>query len=144
MEFVERAVVRVAFNIFGDDGDDAAFDGSKNEITGVDEEHALLGADEDFGGLGRNGLGNGKLGDELFEALGGAGLGFDFAFDLLDGFGDAGFVEGFQNVVDSVHIEGLDGVVVESGGEDDVWDFEFALDESLENAEAVEAGHLDV
>jgi len=34
--------------------------------------------------------------------------------------------------------------VVESGGEDDVRDFELALDEFLEDAEAVEAGHLDV
>jgi len=34
--------------------------------------------------------------------------------------------------------------VIEGGGEDDVRDFEFALDKFLEDAEAVEAGHLDV
>ena len=34
--------------------------------------------------------------------------------------------------------------MVEGGGEDDVGNFEFALDEFLEDAEAVEAGHLDV
>jgi len=34
--------------------------------------------------------------------------------------------------------------VVEGGGEDNVRDFEFALDELLEDAEAIEAGHLDV
>jgi hypothetical protein len=34
--------------------------------------------------------------------------------------------------------------VVEGGCEDDVGDFEFALDELLKDAEAVEAGHLDV
>ena len=34
--------------------------------------------------------------------------------------------------------------MVEGSGEDDVGDFEFALDELLEDAEAVEAGHLDV
>jgi len=34
--------------------------------------------------------------------------------------------------------------VVEGGGEDYVGDFEFAFDEFLEDAETVEAGHLDV
>jgi len=34
--------------------------------------------------------------------------------------------------------------VVEGGGEDYVGDFEFAFDEFFEDAEAVEAGHLDV
>ncbi len=38
----------------------------------------------------------------------------------------------------------MNGVLVEGGGKDDVRDFEFALDEFLEDAEAVEAGHLDV
>ena len=34
--------------------------------------------------------------------------------------------------------------MVEGGSEDYVGDFEFALDQFLEDAEAVEAGHLDV
>ena len=34
--------------------------------------------------------------------------------------------------------------MVEGGGEDYVGNFKFALDEFLEDAEAVEAGHLDV
>ena len=34
--------------------------------------------------------------------------------------------------------------MVEGGGEDYVRDFEFALDQFLEDAETVEAGHLDV
>jgi len=38
----------------------------------------------------------------------------------------------------------LHGVVVESGGENDVGNFEFTFDEFLQDAEAVEAGHLDV
>jgi hypothetical protein len=65
------------------------------EITGIDEEHALLGADEDLRGLRGGRLGSGELGDELLEALGGAGFGFDFALYFLDGFGDAVLVEGF-------------------------------------------------
>lgn len=144
VKFLEGAVVGGAFEILGEDGDEAAFDGSEDEIIGVDEKHALLGADEDLGGLQVGRLGSGKLGDELFEALGGAGLGFDFFFGFLDGFGDAGLVEGFQDVIDGVDVEGLHGVVVEGGGEDDVRHFEFALDEFLEDAEAVEAGHLDI
>ncbi len=38
----------------------------------------------------------------------------------------------------------MHGVVIEGGGDDDVGDFEFALDEFLEDAEAIEARHLDV
>jgi hypothetical protein len=144
VEFFQGAVVGGAFEFLGGDGDEAAFDGGEDEVLGVDEEHALLGADEDFGGLRGGGLGSRELRDELLEAFGGAGVGFDFAFGFLNGLGDAGFVEGLQDIVDSVDVEGLDGIVVEGGGEDDVGDFEFALDEFLEHAEAIEAGHLDV
>ena len=94
VEFLEGAVVGGAFEFLGGDGDEAAFDGGEDEVFGVDEEHALLGPDEDFGGLRGRGLGSRKLGDELLEALGGAGVGFDFAFGFLNGFGDAGLVEG--------------------------------------------------
>ena len=143
-KFFEGAVVGSAFGILGRDGDEAALDGGEDEIAGIDEKHALLGADQDFDGLGRSRLGSGELGDELFEALGGTGPGFDFLFDFLDGFGEAGLVEWFQDVIYRVNIERLHRVVVEGGGEDDVGDFEFALDEFLEDAETVEAGHLDI
>ncbi|MGB2675465.1 MAG: hypothetical protein WAN12_00080 [Candidatus Acidiferrum sp.] len=144
VEFFEGAVLRGAFDFAGDDGDEAAFDGGEDEVAGVHQEHALLGLDEDFGGRLGDGLGRGELGDEFFEALGGAGVGFDFFFCFLDGFGDAGFVEGLEDVVHGVDVEGLYGILVESGGEDDVGDFEFALDQLFEDAEAVEAGHLYV
>jgi hypothetical protein len=143
-EVIERAIVGGAFGVFGSDGDEAALDGRKNKIAGIDKKHALLGADQDFRGLRRGRFGGSKLVDELFQALGGAGLRFDFAFHLLDGSGDAGFVEGLQDVVDGVHIEGLHGVMIERGGEDNVRNFEFALDQFLEDAEAVQAGHLDI
>ena len=94
VEFVQGAVVGGAFHVLGDDGDEPAFDGGEDEIAGIDEEHALLGPDEDFGGLRGGSLGSSELGDELFEALGGTGFRFDFALYFLDGFGDAGFVEG--------------------------------------------------
>jgi len=144
VEFFEGAVLRGAFDFAGDDGDEAAFDGGEDEVVGVHQEHALLGLDEDFGGWLGGGLGGSELGDELFEALGGAGVGFDFLFGFLDGFGDAGFVEGLEDVIDGVDVEGLHGVLVEGGGENDVGDFELAFDQLFEDAEAVEAGHLDV
>lgn len=62
-EFFEGAVVGGAFGFLGSDGDEAAFDGGEDEIAGIDEEHALLGADEDFGGLRGTGFGSGELGD---------------------------------------------------------------------------------
>ena len=55
-------------------------------------------------------------------------MSIDFLFGFLDGFGDAGFVEGLEDVVHGVDVEGLHGVLVEGGGENDVRDFEFALD----------------
>jgi len=94
-KFVEGAIVGGAFGVFGDDGDEAAFDGGKDEVAGINQEHALLGADQDFGRLGGGGLGSGKLADKLFEPLGGAGLGFDFFFDFLNGPVEAGLVEWF-------------------------------------------------
>ena len=144
VEFFEGAALRGAFDFAGDDGDETAFDGGKDEVAGIHQEHALLGLDEDLGGRLGGGLGGGELGDEAFEALGGAGVGFDFLFGFLDGFGDAGFVEGLEDVIHGVDVEGLHGVLVEGGGEDDVRDLELALDELFEDAEAVEAGHLDV
>ena len=95
MKFFKGAVVGGAFEIFGGDGDEAAFDGGEDEVFGIYQEHALLGADEDFAGLRGGGFGSGELGDELLEALGGAGVSFDFFFGFGDGFGEAGFVERF-------------------------------------------------
>ena len=67
----------------------------------------------------------------------------DFA-GASDGFGDASFVEGLEDVVDGAYVERLHSVLIEGGGEDDVGHFRFAFDEFLEDAEAVEAGHLYV
>ena len=59
VEFLESAALRGAFDIAGDDGDEAAFDGGEDEVAGVHQEHALLGLDEDFGRRIRGGLGGG-------------------------------------------------------------------------------------
>ena len=144
VEFFEGAILRGAFDFAGDDGDEAAFDGGEDEVVGIHEKHTLLGLDEDFGGRSGGGLRCGELGDELFEAFGGAGVGLDFPFGFLNGFGDASLVEGLEDVIDGVDVEGLHGVLVKGGGENDVGDFELALYELFEDAEAVEAGHLHV
>jgi len=144
VKFLEGAVVRGAFEFAGGDGDETTFDRGEDEIFGVNQEHALLGLDEDFVGLRGRGLGSGELGDELLEALSGADGGVDFAFGALDGFGEAGLVKRFEDVVDSVDVEGLHGVLIEGGGKDDVGNFEFALYKLFQDTETVEAGHLDV
>jgi hypothetical protein len=143
-EFFEGAVVGGALDFASGDGDEAAFDGSEDEIFGVDEKHALLGFHEYLVGLRGGGFGAGKLGDELLKALGRTDGGIDFSFGALNGFGDAGLVKGLQDVVDGVHVESLYGVLVEGSGENNVRHFEFTLDEFLQDAEAVEAGHLHV
>ncbi len=63
VEFLEGAVVGGAFEVFRGNGDQAAFDGGEDQIFGIDQEHALLGADEDFGWLGARLFGRGELGD---------------------------------------------------------------------------------
>jgi len=93
VEFFEGAEVGGAFEVFGGDGNEASFDGGEDQIFGVNEKHTLLGADQDFAGLGGGLFGGGELRDELLEALGSAGVGFDFLFCFLDGFGEAGLVE---------------------------------------------------
>src|SRR5258708_36684029 len=103
VEFFEGAVVGRAFEVFGGDGNEAPFDGGEDQVFGVDEEHTLLGADQDFAGLGGGLFGGGELGDELLEALGGAGVGFDFLFGFLDGFGEAGLVVGVLFIMNGIH-----------------------------------------
>ena len=95
----------------------------------------------DFGAAGG---GSGELAHQDFQALDRRGLGFDHFLGALDGFGDARLVEGLEDVVDGVHVESLDGVIVEGGGEDDLRQALFAFEKLFDYAEAVEAGHLHV
>ena len=59
---------------------------------------------------------------------------------FAEGFVEALFGEGFEQVVDGVGLEGADGVFIEGGGEDDggrVFD-------ELEHFEAIDLWHLDI
>ena len=82
--------------------------------------------------------------DELFEAVGRGSLSLEHFAGAGDGLGEACFVERLEDVVDGTDFEGLHGVLIEGGGEDDVRDFHLALDELFEDAETIEAGHFDV
>ena len=62
----------------------------------------------------------------------------------LDGLQHAGFVEGLEQIVDGVDVEGAHRVLVEGRSEDDLRQPVVVLDELLEHGEAVEAGHLHV
>jgi hypothetical protein len=143
-EFFQGAVVGGAFDIAGGDRDESAFDGGEDEIFGIDQKHALLRLDQDLGRLTGGRLGARELGNQLLEAFGGADGGVNFAFGALNSFGDACLVEGLEDIIDGVDIERLDSVLVEGGSEDHVGDFEFSFNEFFEDAEAVEARHLDV
>ena len=149
VHFLEGAVVGSAFHIAGHNDDFAFGCAGPDHVFGVDEQQALAGFDEDLGrwncGLFSVRLrGVAEAIHETFEALGGAGVRFDFAAGALDGFGDACFVEGLEDVVDGIYVEGLDGVVIECSGENDVRHAHFLFDKALEDTETVEAGHVDV
>ena len=67
------------------------------------------------------------------------------AFSFLERLRQARLIERLEQVVDCVDLECLDGVAIESGGEDDLRQPRFAVGEYLfEHRKAVEAGHLYV
>jgi hypothetical protein len=90
--------------------------------------------------------GGAELGDQGFQTIGRGALRLAFQnfAGASNGFGDARFVEGLEDVVDGADVEGLHSVLIEGSGEDHVGHFSFAFDEFLEDAEAVEAGHFYV
>jgi hypothetical protein len=76
-----------------------------------------------LGGRGRVHLLSTSFSSASSAGVGGGGLpvgGGDAGADLFDGLEDALAVEGLQQVVDGVDLEGADGVLVEGGGEDDL------------------------
>ena len=146
-QLFDGAVVRDALKILGKDGDGAVLDGGVDQVGGVDQKHPLLRFHEKLRRLRRfrgGRLRQGQLAHQDFQALDRRGLRFDHFFGALDGFGDARFVEGLEDVVDGVNVEGLDGVIVEGGGKNDLRQALFAFEKLFDHAEAVEAGHLDV
>jgi len=57
---------------------------------------------------------------------------------------DAFAVEGLQQVIDGIDFKGFDGVLVESGGEDNFGKRVLAVEKLLDYAETIETGHLNV
>jgi hypothetical protein len=149
-ELFEGAAVGVAFNAGGDDADLAVLNRGEAYFALVDEEKAVLGADHDLSGLyARGGLDLDLLLHQFQEGIefsiaGGLRRGGDAGAGLFEGTGDTGAVKGLEEVIDGVHLEGADSVLVEGGGEDDLRTRELLVEELLDDGKAVEAGHLDV
>ncbi len=162
-ELFEGAALGVAFDGGGDDADGAVFDGGEADLGLVDEEQAALHLDDELAGSGS--AGSGLLAVKHLEQgvdAGGFGFRADAGFErggggfgtvvehagagAFNGLEDAGAVERLEQVIDGVHVEGADRVLVVGGGEDDERQvIEAAMvDEVLEDGEAVEARHLDV
>lgn len=59
---------------------------------------------------------------------------------FADGLIEAVFAEGLEQVVDGVSLEGLDGIFIEGGGEDDIG----RIVHELQHFEAIDLRHLDV
>ncbi len=82
-------------------------------------------------------FGGGKLTDELFETFRRGGLRIDHLARALDGFGDARFIKRLQYIIDRVYVEGLHGILIECGSENDVRHFHFSLYQLFQYAEAI-------
>ena len=70
----------------------------------------------------------GQLADQAFEPFDRRGVGFHHFFRALNGFRDAGFVERLQHVIDGVHLESLDRIIVVGGSKHNLRNAQFALD----------------
>ena len=143
-KFFKSAAVGLAFHTHvsaGGDADDAIFDGGETNVFRIGEEEAAGGFDENLRG-GR--LLRFEHPDECFQLLYGATASFDLGAGLVEGLCDALFVEGFEDVVDSIYLEGFDRVLIEGGGEDNLWHRDLAVEEFFDDTEAVETGHLHV
>ena len=121
-QFFDRAVIRHALEIPGENRDRAVLDRSVNQVGGVHQKHARLRFHQQLRGLRRfdQRLRRGQLAHQNFQALNRRGLRLDHFFRALDGFADARLIEGLEHVVDGVHVEGLNRVIVVGGGEDDL------------------------
>ena len=79
-----------------------------------------------------------------FDLLAWKAVGFLLGAGLMDGLRDAFLIERLEQVVDRIDLEGLDRVLVVGRGEDDLGQRDFLVEQLLDDAEAVEAGHLHV
>jgi len=111
-----------------------------DDFLRFEEDDATFGFEGEAGGF-LGGCGVGEQGFEAAAEVAGAALA-----DMFGGAGEGDFeavaVEGFQEIVDGIDAEGIDGEAIVGGGEDDGG----ALlgGEFLNDLEAVGAGHLDV
>ncbi len=70
--------------------------------------------------------------------------GLQLVADFVDGLRDTLAIERLQQIVDGIHFERLDGVLIVGGSEDDLRQRHLAVQQLLDDAEAVETRHLHV
>ena len=171
-KLLKGAALGLALEDPRDDANNPFIDGSEADVGLIDEQEAALRLNDELGG--RTALLGGlraiekaqKAIDLRFDAdfrrgarSGAAGR--DAGFGAVDGFRDTDEVKGFEQVVDGVHVERADGVLVISGGEDELGQrrdvflgtgfcgsgavaVTVAVDEPLNHGKAVLPGHLDI
>jgi hypothetical protein len=110
--------------------------------THADEGGAFVGPDWETGEGGAFGFAGGEEVEELPGEFGGRSAGeLKLGTCPLEGVPEAGRFGGLEQVVQSVGFEGLDGMLVVGGDEDDERD---GRCQAADDTEAVQAGHLDV
>src|ERR1700691_1063079 len=127
-ELLESAAFRLAFDGGGYDGNDAVVDGGEADVLLIDEEEAAASLENDFAAVR---FGRLMLLDELEQRVdtkvGGGKLRFSAWDGLLhaearafDSLQDAVAIEGLEQVVDGVDVEGADRVLVVGSRKDDL------------------------
>ena len=131
-----------AFQFARDDADDAVFDAGVNDFIGIDQEKPIAAFDHQLALLG-----HGALLHHLHQAVellaGGVGS-LEQAAHPQDGFFQPRLGDRLQEVVDGIHFEGLHGVLVISRGKNEERQARFLLQQALDHAKAVDAGHLHI
>src|ERR1700722_9930534 len=122
-------------------GDYAIFGRGKTNLPLIHQKHSADGLEEYFRSLR---LGCLQHSNQSIDLVCRQSLGTLLRASPLHGLCYALFVERLKKIVNCVYLKGLYGILVKSGGKDDLWQGNFFIDEFLDNTEAIEPRHLDV
>src|SRR5260370_12380401 len=122
--------------------DDSVFNGCKANILLIHQEQPPRGPQQNFGILRALCFEQFDQRVQLFLARGAGAL--DLLPRFFNGLANAFLVERLQDVVDRVHLEGLDRVLIVGSGEDDLRYRDLSVYQFLYDAESVQAGHLAI
>src|SRR4029077_9016798 len=130
-----------AVNSAGHDRDHAFLDGGEADVFLIDQEQTAGGLDQDLGRLRLLRL---QHADQRLELVRRSVARLHFGAYLLDRLRHAFLVEGLEQIVHGVYFERLHRVLIEGGGENNLGQDYFLVKQFLDDAEAIEAGHLHV